>query len=209
LKDEIERLSAAQVAHTEQWRREFDDERKTLELRLSDLQSEKESAQGEHRTSMQLLRQSNEALLDKQKELEKLFTVCGGKDAELAELQNWRQNLMSAMGSAPPAPALGSKRTSMLLRTTSKTPAATSRRSMRSSRAFPDAEDSQFQSPVVADRSFESSTSSAGGPTPKRSKPRKPFRVPTVEQPGLKHGTTTVKGRRASLKMRQPLTDVS
>jgi len=210
LKDEIERLTAAHAAHTEQLRRQAKDEHKALALRISDLQREKESAQGELQTTMQLLRQSNEVLLDREKELEKLSTTFGEKDAELAELQHWRQNLMSAMGNAPLAPALGSKRTSTLRRTTSIFPAASSsRRSVRLSKTIQDAEDSQVQSPIVADRSFESSASSAGGPTPKRLKPRKSFKVPAVEQPSVKHGTTPDQGRRTTLISRQPLMDVS
>ena len=59
--------------------------------------------------------------------------------------------------------------------------------------------------------SFESGPSSLHGPTPKRSKPRKPFKVPTVQQPKLSTGQRSTKTlhRTTSAPVRQPLAVMS
>ena len=59
--------------------------------------------------------------------------------------------------------------------------------------------------------SLGSATSSQHGPTPKRSKPRKPFKVPTVQQPLLTAGglrSAKPLHRSTSAPVRQPLADI-
>lgn len=70
-----------------------------------------------------------------------------------------------------------------------------------------EAEDAELN----ANRSFGSSASSKNGPTPKRTKPRKSFKIPTIHQPRLNAGATTSRSpqKGGSALRRPPLTDVS
>ena len=71
-------------------------------------------------------------------------------------------------------------------------------------------EDEEEETPGI-NRSFGSSASSKSGPTPKRAKPRKPFKVPTLQLPQRIAGTRTTQSAsgRSSAVNRLALMNVS
>lgn len=169
-----------------------------------------------HEASLQDLEIKEATISDLETEVEQLSDACAHKDEELEELKALKNRVLATMGISadnivPTQKSSHSRHSNSTLR---KTP---ERQRQPKSALIPPSgpgehvyEDEAEEAPGI-NRSFDSNASSKSGPTPKRAKPRKPFKVPTLQLPQRIAGTRTIQSAsgRSSAVNRLALMNVS
>lgn len=169
-----------------------------------------------HEASLQDLEIKDATIYDLETEVKQLSDACAHKDEELEELKALKNRVLATMGISADniVPTQKSSHSRHGNSTLSKTPGR--QRQRRSALILPSGpgqhvyEDETEKTPGI-NRSFDSNASSKSGPTPKRAKPRKPFKVPALQLPQQIAGTRTTKlasGRSSAVK-RSALMNVS
>ncbi|KAJ9641493.1 hypothetical protein H2199_005463 [Coniosporium tulheliwenetii] len=176
-----------------------------------------ENAQLRHaHDSLSLELQEKEAEVAKlMRKVDKLTKAFIEKEAELTEAQSIRKNMLNALGIREEvAAALAQAPATKMDHGQPPRTRAPQRKShpgaiSQARHAFDEDPLDTAEPAMDANRSFES-VSSKSGPTPKRAKPRKSFKVPTLQQPRLSVFPQSTKSVRSKPVLgRQPLIDVS
>lgn len=183
--------SDRQAAATEVARMVHDHQEETARLR-ADLQKAVDTASAESG-------KRDSTISGLERKIEKLLKERKEKAKEFAEAQDLSTKLMAVMGLKPDQASAHSYN-----------PATSSLKDI-----FVDSPKSQHgsrrQTTTATSQSFESSTSSKSGPTPKRTRPRRSTRTLSMQQAKIDLGTKTVKTAHdtTSRSSREPLKDLS
>ena len=186
----------------QRWRQE----QERIEMQLSQIRQEQAEVEEAHDTEQQA---AAAKVQEQRKRIERLTKELAKKEAQVVEVQEMRNRLMSAMGLNLPVAQSPPKQSTLPYRSASSagTPQTQVPRTPAREASQPDFEDE------ITNLSFGSAGSSQTGPTPKRAKPRKAFKVPSLQQPRLSaaHRSTrsALRGASASVMKRQPLADMS
>lgn len=190
---ELERSKDAHVEAIDQLRAAKQDVEQQYYAEIASIRAEVEAEQSTHRTTHERHRETISELEESIMTIKQLKMDLETSDAALQEAQDMRKRLMQAMG---------------LNGETVAPPSAGQRRSRRiaSDRAPIRIVTTGLPGVATGQSSFESGASSSGGPTPKRTKPRTSFVVPSLHKP--QHNKVQVSAaKRASMpaRTRQPL----
>ena len=196
-----EQLHAAAI---EQAQQKFDHDTSRLAQKLDEHQASLEAEQCAREELRQRCTELSQALTKRDSELEHLQGVIVARDEEIAEFQNMRQTLAAALGHLPdkkhtrksvhydPAITQARRRSRRLTDRRTMSPLKGGEALLPTENLVPD-----------ANASFES-VSTEEGSTPKRAKPHKPFKVPSL-RPSRLATPRSVGGR----TQRLPLADAS
>lgn len=168
----------------------------TLNAKLQEAIQHNTEAEKAHEQTRQKLRQSEAEIPTLEERIQELTEFCSEQEEELEELRTLRKNVLASMGYGSQNPlAIRSAPRSQKEADDARTPRVHREHRRRKSalQTMGDvpkgSENSHGATSTamehVADASFESadSQSSQNGPTPKRSKPRPMFKVPTMQIP--------------------------
>lgn len=174
-----------------------------LDLSHGDLQAAKDA----HGTTKLDIREKSDKLREARTEIKQLEAIVAEKSSALEEVEAMRERMMVIMGMGTNNQTLGS--------TINNAMEPNRRRSRRATIKTPATQDRlaamEAAETATPSKSFESSTSSSsGGPTPKRTKPRAACKLSTVQKPSLQSRLGSAM-KRASMpaSTRRPLEDVS
>ncbi|KAF2150118.1 hypothetical protein K461DRAFT_40233 [Myriangium duriaei CBS 260.36] len=147
--------------------------RRDLEQRVSSLEIQQQHTEHSHQEASLA---AEEKSRQQHRQIVKLKKECAAKDAQLTSAQDMRNRLMSAMGIANAAPEPEVPQSTLPIRSASsaETPKANTLRAS--------AMEQEFESEMMDD-SFASADLDRTEPTPKRTRPRRAFRVPSLHQP--------------------------
>ncbi|KAF4549297.1 Hypothetical protein D9617_22g066420 [Elsinoe fawcettii] len=179
-------------ASADQARAEWESERDALKKAIRTMEQEAEESSNSNAATTATLESRVNAY---QRKIEKLKQECAKKDDQITEAQDMRNRLMSAMG-------LGGKIASTLpIRSVSSSGILTTQLAKTPARYQMDGADEM-------DTSFDASVSSQQEPTPKRSKPRKAFKVPTLAPAAIESTRKSARSSRfGRIVDRQPLSE--
>ncbi|PNS15991.1 hypothetical protein CAC42_4392 [Sphaceloma murrayae] len=204
LKENHEREQADFLAEyresAEHAREEWQAEKSSLQQAIRDLEQQLTTANCTYQDNLQQLEVT---VSDSNRKIEKLKRECARKDDQVTEAQEMRNRLMSAMGIGQPGPSLDTVQSTLPIRSASSASMLAARMHKTPVRMPLDGTDD-------TDASFESEISSQQEPTPKRTKPRKSFKIPTL----LPTNETSVRrssrpARTAKYSDRQPLAETT
>jgi hypothetical protein len=206
-KGEIERLTSSHATTIEQMTHKLAKQATSHTSQLNGTITRLDNAKNE----LLKIRQENEtnrtAISDQQDKVKQLEDIVAERDEEISEFQAMRETLAAAIGTKVPdrKHTHRSVHNAAALELAQHSPRHRSRRLLACSEDVQPYEDVDDDMADEGSRSFDSA-SSKSGPTPKRAKPRKSFKVPTIRQPRLSIAaarSTKVQDKRL------PLLDVS
>ncbi|KAK3707259.1 hypothetical protein LTR37_012260 [Vermiconidia calcicola] len=184
-----------------------------LTLELSELRNEYHREHEHHAVEIE---RRDIDLADKQKKIDRLNRKCEQKDNQIAEASAMRNNLMAAMG------LNGVQTQAKLALRPPRTSSAQTQQRDTDSQDDPspptpfsgdDVDTQQPDAKISFASSNASSAESRSGPTPKRPRARRAFKVPSPAKPRLSNTLTTRSARPSTVSQstskRQPLLSVS
>ena len=203
-RQDIERVERDLHSRIDEERQRWRQDQDRMEIQLNQVRQEQQEADEAHDTEQQA---AVAKMQEQRKRIERLTKELAKKEAQVGEVQEMRNRLMSAMGLNHPVAQSPPKQSTLPYRSASS--ASTPHTQVPNT---PARETSQTEfDDQISNLSFGSGGSSQPGPTPKRAKPRKAFKVPALQQPRTSTGFRSAKSalRGASAMKRPPLADMS
>ena len=209
---EVERagLSANNNQTIAEMDEKYENAKTDLMQQIENLKHQNQQATDDH--TMEIKRISHESF-EKQKKIDRLKNKCEQKDRQIAEANEMRSNLMTAMGISGNIP----KQTKLSHRSLASCSAETQSQDVETqadpSPPTPLSDNDDEIQQRKAETSFASNASSIdtrSGPTPKRARPRRTIKVASPAKSRLSAGVATRSTRKsATHSIRQPLSSVS
>jgi predicted nucleic acid-binding Zn-ribbon protein len=186
LKGDIESLRSCHAATIEQISDKMAIQTASLTTQLSDALAYLNDAKQEVLKLRQETEDNRTAISDQQQEIKQLEGIVAQKEEEISEFQTMRDTLAAAIGTKVPDRKHMSKSVhhTYASESTSRAPRHPSRRALAEPKEVQPCEDIEDEMSDKGGRSFDSACSN-NGPTPKRAKPRKAFKLPTIRQPRI------------------------
>jgi chromosome segregation ATPase len=213
LKGELESLVSNHAVALQRMSTKLTEQDASYAAKLTNTLARLDNAKNEVVTLQKENKDNQTTIFHQRQEIKLLEDIVAERDEEISEFQTMRQTLAAAIGTKVPdqKPVDRKHARKGVHHTNAREPSQHSPASHRRSRQLIAEQKEVYPFEDVdnmiehGNRSFES-TSSKSGPTPKRARPRKAFKVPTIHQPQL----SIAANRSVKLQDRRlPLRDLS